>query len=260
MNDNDKIFLELNNASVQGDSKLILKHVSLKISTNEQVAILGPNGSGKSTLIKLITGDIRPLYHDNNPIQLFGEPHWILSDVRHRIGWVSNELQSDYQRECLGVNVILSGFLGSIGTFNNTFNKKQLQKVTEISKTLEISHLLHQSINEMSSGEARRFLIARALIHKPEMLILDEPTNSLDIKAHSVVSKSISNLILKGQGLIMVTHQLNDIIPEFGRVILIKKGKIIADGPRNLIYTAENLSSLFEMDINSIKNQATKLS
>lgn len=260
MKKNENIFLELNNASVQGDSKLILKHVSLKISTNEQVAILGPNGSGKSTLIKLITGEIRPLYHDRKPIQLFGEPHWILSDVRHRIGWVSNELQSDYQRECLGINVILSGFLGSIGTFNNSFDQKQLQKVKEISKTLEISHLLQQSISEMSSGEARRFLIARALVHHPEMLILDEPTNSLDIKAHSIVSNSIRNLILKGQGLIMVTHQLKDIIPEFGRVILIKKGRIIADGPRSTIYTAENLSNLFEMDIPSILNEATNLS
>ncbi|MDD4526498.1 MAG: ATP-binding cassette domain-containing protein [Candidatus Margulisbacteria bacterium] len=250
------ILLELNNASVQRDSKLILNRINLKIAINEQIAILGPNGSGKSTLIKLITGDIRPLYHANNPIKLLGETHWVLSELRHKIGLVSNELQANYQRKASGLNIILSGFDGSIGVFNHNFSKTQLQKAKEISKVLEISHLLEQTINNMSSGEAKRFLIARALVHNPQMLILDEPTNSLDIKAQSIVKASIQNLIIKKQGLIMVTHQLSDILQEFSRVILIKNGKIVADGPRSIVYTAKNISTLFDMDIDSTLQQS----
>jgi iron complex transport system ATP-binding protein len=186
-------FLTINNASVLRGNKKILNNISLQIDQHEHVVILGPNGSGKSTLLKLIAGDIRPLYHKKQPLLLFGSESWTLFELRKKIGFVSNELQSLYQREITGREVILSGFFGSIGLFDKC-TKEQLQRATAIGRFLEITHLFDRSIESMSSGEARRFLIARALVHDPKILVFDEPTNSLDIKAQSLVLETMRKL------------------------------------------------------------------
>lgn len=247
-------FLELNNVTVLRDNKKILNNISLKIDQHEHVVILGPNGSGKSTLLKIIAGDLRPLHHARSPVRLFGSETWTLLGLRQKIGFVSNELQSIYQREITGRDVILSGFFGSIGLFD-TCTKEQIQKAKQIGKMLGIIHLFERSIESMSSGEARRFLIARALVHDPKILVFDEPTNSLDIKAHSLVLETIRKLASNGYTIVLVTHNIAEIIPEIERVIMLKAGRVIKDGPKAKILTANNISRLFARRLGFVRKK-----
>lgn len=240
-----KYFLKLNKVTVLRDNKKILNDISLQIDQHEHVVILGPNGSGKSTLLKIIAGDLRPLHHNACPVSLFGSENWTLFELRKKIGFVSNELQSIYQREITGCEAILSGFFGSIGLFDSC-TKKQLQKAREIGRFLEITHLFDRSIENMSSGEARRFLIARALVHDPKILIFDEPTNSLDIKAQSLVLETMRKLARHKYTIVLVTHNVQEIIPEIERGILLKAGRIFSDGEKAKVLTPKNISRLFD--------------
>jgi len=101
----------------------------------------------------------------------------------------------------------------------------------------------------MSAGEKRRILIARALVHRPQQLLLDEPSNALDLAAQRNLRESLRSLIADGVGLILVTHHLNDIPPEIERVILMQQGRIVADGPRHKLLTAPVLSNLLGTEV-----------
>ena len=101
----------------------------------------------------------------------------------------------------------------------------------------------------MSSGEARRVLIARALVHKPQALLFDEPSNSLDVFARHSLRQSMSSLARAGIGIILVTHDLSDLIPEIERVLLMSNGHIIADGPKDLMLRPERLEGLFKTKV-----------
>jgi iron complex transport system ATP-binding protein len=249
-------FVELNKASVKRNSKLLLDNISLTITQQENVVILGPNGASKSTFIKLLTGEYRPLYHERQPIKIFGQENWDLWELRSRIGLVSNELQFLYSREITGEEVILSGFFGSIGLFDHQkITKAQRLKALELSQFLEIESLNKQYISTMSSGEARRFLIGRALINDPQILILDEPTNSLDIRSRQKFLKVLRRVCLRGHSLVLVTQNVEDIIPEIERVIMLSRGKIMADGKINKLLQAKILSELYGISV-KIKKSA----
>jgi iron complex transport system ATP-binding protein len=102
---------------------------------------------------------------------------------------------------------------------------------------------------EMSSGEARRVLIARALVHKPRALLFDEPCNSLDLSAQQTVRHTMSALAKAGTAIILVTHELADIVPEIQRVVLMSRGRIVADGPKQEILQVERLAALFGVNV-----------
>ncbi|RSD35493.1 MAG: iron complex transport system ATP-binding protein [Methanohalophilus sp.] len=114
---------------------------------------------------------------------------------------------------------------------------------------LGIEHLASRPINEMSTGQARRLLVARALVHDPDVLILDEPANSLDIRARHIFRQSMRTIASKGKNIILVTHNLEDLIPEIDRVVLLSEGRVYRDGPADEILTAENLSDIFGIQV-----------
>jgi iron complex transport system ATP-binding protein len=241
--------------SVIRDERKILDIKNLIIGSDENTAIIGPNGSGKSTLIKLITAKIYPSWTGGETVcKMFGQSQWNVADLRSNLGIVTNELQYDFYDNIAGLDAIISGFFASIGLFKNHKKTKEMEnKAQEMSDFLEISHLNNRYINEMSSGEARRFLIARALVNNPKVLVLDEPSNSLDIasviKFHTIIKK----IVQSGTKVILVTHFISDIIPELKRFTLLKDGKIFADGKRETVFTSSNLSSLFERSVDLIE-------
>lgn len=244
-------FVELKNVSVIRGERSILDSVNLVISDSENAAIIGPNGSGKSTFIKLITGNIYPSYtSDDTVCRLFGKDRWNVADLRSRLGIVTNELQYDFHSDITGFEAVLSGFFASIGLFNNhTVTKEMRIKAAEMIDFLEVSRLSGKKLETMSSGEARRFLIARALVNNPKVLVLDEPSNSLDIasavKFHAIMRKIHS----AGTKIVLVTHLVSDIIPEIGRFIYFKEGRIFADGNRKDMFNGRKLSELFGMQV-----------
>lgn len=244
-----ELLLELKNISVIRDRKKILDSVSIQISPGEHIAILGPNGAGKSSLIKTITREYYPVPREGAVFKVWGRDTWNIFDLRSTFGIVSNDLQYSFARDISGTEMILSGFFSSIGLYRQFVTAKMRRKAKEIMAFLEISGLKDRSLMEMSSGEARRFLIGRALAHDPKALILDEPSHSLDLHALHKFRKIIGKIARSGIGIILVTHNLSDIIPEISRVILMKDGGFYKDGPKRELITGRNMSRLFNTGV-----------
>jgi iron complex transport system ATP-binding protein len=239
--------LEFNNITVlKGNNKKVLDSISLKIYKGENVVILGPNGAGKSSFLKIITREYYPIPKENGcSFRIWGQDRWDVFDLRFLLGIVSNDLQHTCARDITGEEMVLSGFFSSIGLFKENISLKMKKKAKEVIEFLEMAHLKDRKMNEMSSGEARRFLIGRALVHDPKALILDEPTNSLDLHAFYKFSNILRKIAKSATSIILVTHNISDIIPEIRRVILMKNGKFCNEGPKESILTDRNISNLF---------------
>jgi iron complex transport system ATP-binding protein len=241
---------EFANVSVIRGDKRVLDHITLSIGEGENVAILGPNGAGKSSLIKTITREYYPVLSEGPVTFDFrGTDTWDVFDLRSFVGIVSNDLQYTFNRTITGREVILSGFFSSIGLFNRVVTPAMEEKTQEIQRFLHIERLSDRLMNEMSSGEARRFLIGRALVFDPATLILDEPTNSLDLSALHTFRETLRTIAQSGTSIILVTHQLHDIIPEISRVIMIDGGRICGDGEKTAMLTDEKISRLFSVPV-----------
>ena len=245
-----KPLLELRNIRVMRGQTPALDDFSLSIGANEHVAILGPNGCGKSTLIKTITRECYPVAREDSAIKILGEESWDVFSLRARLGIVSNDLMASCTSEANGRDVVLSGFFSSISIFSNhTVDPRHRQLADAALSQLGISHLAQRPVCEMSSGEARRVLIARALVHNPRALLFDEPCNSLDLGAQHTVRQAMRALANSGIGIILVSHELPDIVPEIQRVVLMSRGRIVADGPKEEMLQVEPLSQLFGVKV-----------
>lgn len=242
--------IELERVWVMRGAKIVLRDVSLRIGAGEHVAILGPNGCGKSTLIKTITRECYPLVREGSRMAIFGQERWNIFDLRPLLGVVSNDWMALCTREITGREAVISGFFGSVGVQPYHHITPDIERQTgQILALLEIPHLAERAVMEMSSGEARRVLLARALVHDPRALILDEPSNSLDVFAQHELREIMRKLAWAGIGIILVTHHLADIIPEIDRVILIEEGRIIADGRKPDVLRAPELARLFGLPV-----------
>jgi len=237
--------LEFENITVIRDNRKILDSITLTIGEGENVAILGPNGAGKSSLVKTINREYYPVADEGVVFRIRGKDVWDVFDLRSALGIVSNDLQFSFARDISVREAVLSGFFSSIGLFLHTVTPRMEERASDLLEFLSISHLASRPMNGLSSGEARRVLVARALVHGPKTLILDEPTNSLDLSALHTFRSTIRAIAGKGTGIIMVTHNLHDIIPEISRVILMKDGRIVADGPKEKILTGRKIGDLF---------------
>lgn len=240
--------LELRNVSVVRDGKYILRSVDLDILEGENVAVIGPNGSGKTTLIKLLRGDIHPYYDEDDPasMRIFGMERWNLFDVRSRMGVVSMDLQSMFRSDTTVAEVICSGFFNSLDVYrNHELTDDMVRASYESALTMGIDDLMTRPIQNLSLGEMRRTLIARALVTRPDLLVLDEPMTGLDIVMKSKFRSMFDILIEAGVSIVMVTHELTDIPASVSRVVMVKDGRIFADGPKEELLTGARVSELF---------------
>jgi iron complex transport system ATP-binding protein len=242
--------IHLRGVTVMRGDNIALRDLNLTIGAGEHVAILGPNGCGKSTLIKTITRECYPLARAGSSVEILGQSLWNVVDLRGMLGIVSNDLMTQCTREITGYEVVLSGFFSSIGIWPNHHVTDQMRvKASEVLALLEAPHLAAKPVDEMSSGEARRMLIGRALVHSPRALLLDEPSTSLDLFAQHELREIVRKLAQSGIGILLVTHHLSDIIPEIDRVILMRGGQIVADGAKDDVLTAPSLKNLFGVDV-----------
>ncbi len=241
-------FLELHQANVWRGETLALNNLSLKIELGEKVAILGPNGAGKSSLLKLLTGEVRAEHSKNSVCKLFGDDLWAIDELRERLGIVMPEEVARFDDDELGADVVLSGFRGAYGRDRSMrFSASEKQRAEKAMALLGVIHLAQRSFAALSSGEKRRFLIARACAMSPQVLVLDEPTTALDFPGSLSLLRYLSEMANERGTLVMVTHHPGEILPQMERVILLKQGSVFRDGDKKKVLTSANLSELFEM-------------
>ena len=238
--------IEFEHVTIMRGTTVAVADVSLKIGIGEHVAILGPNACGKSTLIKAITRECYPLAGERSSVRILGRDRWNVFELRMLLGIVSSDLMTTCTRAAPGRDIVLSGFFSSIGIWpHQEVTPEMHERAGRALSLMEVSHLAGRSTDEMSSGEARRVLLARALVHDPHALILDEPSIALDLFAQHELRLILRKLAQSGIGIVMVTHHLSDLIPEIERVILMDRGRIVADGPKHEVLVASRLSALF---------------
>ena len=223
-----------------------LEDVTLRIAAGEHVCILGPNGCGKSTLIKTITRECYPLAREGSSISILGRERWDIFELRSLLGIVSPDLLASCTTDATGRDVVLSGFFSSTRIFPHHHpDPEHLARANKTLQRLGIAHLADRAVAQMSSGEAKRTLIARALVHDPQTLLFDEPSNALDIGAQLQLRDTMRELAQSGLGILLATHHVSEIIPEIERVVLLREGRILADGPKASVLTEVHLSNLF---------------
>ncbi|MEZ5476603.1 MAG: ATP-binding cassette domain-containing protein [Thiolinea sp.] len=244
-------FLELHNITAYQKQTLVLVDMNLRINNGERVAILGPNGAGKSTLLKLISREIYPLDREGSCLRLFGEQTFSLWDMRARMGFVSLDLQEDYTPYATARDVVVSGFFGSVGAHGHLQPlPEQVAQAEAFIRLVGMQGYEEQMYQRLSTGQKRRLLLARALVHEPQALILDEPTTGLDLGGMAQLLTLLRDFTRRNTAsLIITTHHIEEVIPEIERVILLKRGRIIADGDKAQVLSSDNLSLLYDTDI-----------
>ena len=248
----DVPLIDIHNATIYRGDTRVFDRLSLRIGQHEPAVILGPNGSGKTTLLKTITCELYPAQRDGSYVRILGRETWNVWALRSHIGVVSHDLQARYKPTTRGLDVVLSGYLSSIGihgTLAARVTPAQVETAKAIMAALGVESLKDTALRNMSTGQQRRCLLARALVHDPDTLILDEPTAGLDIAASFDYLARIRQLAAAGRNIVLVTHLLNEIPPDIDRVILLKAGAVIADGPKTAVLTAGNLGRAYETDI-----------
>jgi iron complex transport system ATP-binding protein len=244
--------IEIHNATVWRGSTRVFHRFSLTIQQHERVAILGPNGAGKTTLLKTIDRELYPVVGDDSWIKILGQARWNVWDLRKHIGLVSHDLQSEFMPNATVLDAIVSGFFSSIGVhwqLRDQIEPAQLERAKAVMQTLGLEALREREFRTLSTGQQRRCLLGRALVHDPHTLILDEPTAGLDMSASFEFLAGVRELAKQGCSLVLVTHHLSDIPPEIERVIVLNKGAIAADGPKASVLTGNLLSDVYGTDV-----------
>jgi len=252
---NQSEFLEMRDVDVARGDRNVLRNLNLTVRTGEHVAILGPNGCGKSTLILTMTCQLYPIVRPGMLVRIFGRERWDLTELRRHFGVVSanpmgTELPGERTAVTTGLDAVIAGFFSASTLWPNLHVTDEMRaRAQEALDRMEAAHLARQLVGTMSAGEKRRIMIARALVHRPQQLLLDEPSNALDLAAQRELRDALRGLAREGTGLVMVTHHLGDILPEIERVILMRDGSIVGDGPREQLLTETRLSELFHTPV-----------
>jgi iron complex transport system ATP-binding protein len=247
-------WLHLRNVNLARGEAGVLHGSNLTIRTGEHVAILGPNGCGKSTLMKAITCECYPIHAPGMSIRLLGRDRWDVSQLRRHLGVVETNLPGERTPVTRGLDAVVAGFFSASTLWPNLHVTDDMRaQAHEALERMQATHLEQKLVGQMSAGEQRRIMIARALVHGPEMLLLDEPSNALDIAAQRELRESLRRVARQGTGILMVTHHLADILPEIERVIMMRDGRIAADGPKDDLLNTGKLGALFGTEVQVLR-------
>ena len=244
--------VEIRGATIWRGSTRVFENLDLVIEQHERVAIVGPNGSGKTTLLKAINRELYPVADPSCVFRILGRERWNVWELRRHVGIVSQDLQQRYTPTTTALEVVVSGFHSSIGVHGilaDRITGDQIDAASRVLHELGIGELSDQALRAMSTGQQRRVILARALVHNPRTLILDEPTAGLDFAASFDYLDRVRRLSAAGHNILIVTHHLNEIPPEVDRVVLLQEGRILADGHKDEVLTEEKLSAAYGVPV-----------
>lgn len=246
--------LRLHDAKVKMDGRVILDVDDFVINQGERIVVLGPNGSGKSTLVKLLTKEIEPVWRETPPVLFMGQPDPSEETLIETVGLVSTDVQERMMVHRTVFDIVLGGFFGSVGVpFHIGASDEQVEQARKAIREIGIPSLSERNMLTLSTGQARRALIARALINGPALLIFDEPTSGLDPEGAWNMRQSLSALAKAGHTILVITHNVSDIMPEFDRVVMLQDAHIVADGPKEEVLTTQKLRHLFGVPITLVE-------
>lgn len=245
-----KALIELRNVAVRRKGRIILDLKALDIFPQEHVAIIGANGAGKSTLVQVLSQEVHPLWHPQLKRTLFGKDRWHIVKLRSHLGIVSESMQNLCHTNYPVIDIVLSAYFSAIGLdFHHQVRPEMIGAAEQALKNHQIYHLRDKPMKSLSSGEAKRTLLARASLLDPQVYLLDEAVANLDFPAKKDFRTSLQAIDQRGKTLIIVTHDLTDIITEIQRVVVLKEGKLLADGPKESILTEEILSEAYNTKV-----------
>jgi iron complex transport system ATP-binding protein len=243
-------FLELENVNVARGNNVVLHDINLSVNTGEHIAILGPNGCGKSTLIKTMTCECYPIVSEGTRVSIFGRERWDLTELKKRLGVVSAELPGKQTLQTTGRDAVLTGFFSSSTLWPNLAVTEEMRaRAEEVLEQVDGVGIAEKLVGEMSAGQQRKIMIGRALVGSAGMLLLDEPSNALDLAAQADLRGLMRRLAQQGTGILLITHHIADIPPEIDRILMMREGRIIADGSKEELLTAKRLSELFKTEV-----------
>ena len=245
--------VELEHVYAARDGETVLHDVSLRIDQGEHVVLLGPNGCGKSTLLKVLTCELYPLPRPETRVRIFGRERWELTELRRRMGVVSAELPGKPTLTTSGFDAILTGFFSSSTLWPNlTVTTEMRDRAERILVQVGAETLRNKSVGAMSAGQQRRIMIGRAMAGttgEVQVLLLDEPSNALDLAAQYELREMLRALAQAGTAILLVTHQVADILPEMTRVLMMRGGRLVADGSKSELLNSVRMSGLFGRDL-----------
>lgn len=247
-------YLDIQNARVYQGDTCVFDNFSATFQRGQNTCVLGPNGAGKTTLLKLLTRDLYPVVRDGSHVKIDGSETAVLWEVRKKIGFVSHDLQIRYDAHVLGRDVVMSGLFGAIGMHGHfDVEEHHQRRVDELLNQFDLADLQQRRYWHLSTGQQRRFLLARALVHQPEILVLDEPTNGLDVKSAHALLNNVRELARSGTTLLLVTHHVQEILPEIERILLLKSGSVFADGEKQQVLNSAQLTALYETPLTIVE-------
>jgi len=242
--------LELRDVTVIRAGRTVLDCVSLRIDVGERVAIVGPNGCGKSTLLELLTRELYPVVAQGSSLRILGRDRWDVATLRRGFGIVAHDLGEALAHGGTVREIVLSGFFASHGVFaHHVVTPDMRTRADAALARFGLAALAERRGTELSSGQAQRALVARALAPGPATLVFDEPGVALDIAAKADLVAAMRDVVRAGTGLVVVTHDFAELVPEIERVVFMRDGRFVGDGTRADMLRAHRLSALFGVDV-----------
>lgn len=244
--------ITLENVTLSRQNKNLLKDITWKVNKGEHWAILGLNGSGKTSLLKLITAEY---WTSQGSVEVLGNKFGgtDISNMRTKIGIVGSFIAERLSPHMLAEKIVLTGKYKSSILYTE-YGEKELNEARQMLISIGGEHLLGRIYANLSQGEKQLLLIARSLMEEPEILILDEATSGLDLFAREKLLRQIEQIttLPKAPTILYVTHHAEEITRSFTHVLLLKKGQIIAKGPKNEVLTETILSDFYDQKVSIV--------
>ena len=254
--------VEFEHVNVARGNHVVLHDVNLRVERGEHLAILGPNGCGKSTLLKTMTCELYPIVKPETRVRIMGRERWDLTELKRRMGVVSAESPVKAAMQTNGFDAVVTGFFSSSTLWPNLHVTEAMrERADEILRMVGAEELRERPVGQMSAGQQRRVMIGRALagvavdgdgqmmLGGTQMLLLDEPSNALDLAAQQDLREMLRGLAQRGVAIVLITHHITDILPEIDRVVMMREGRIAADGKKSEMLTEQRLGELFGREI-----------